>query len=72
MPRPDDLDELFHTHPRLQKYAQMFDDQKNRAAARQQRMAWVALALMAAMVWYWMFQHTGQWNPFLWHGFFGH
>ena len=71
MPRPDELDELFHTHPRLKRYAEMFDAQKNRAAASQQKVAWAGLALLAAMVWYWMFRHTGSWNPFTWKGFFG-
>ena len=69
MPRHDDLDELFHRHPRLRKYAEMFDAQKNRATARQQRLAWLALGLMVATVWFSMFRHTGNWNPFSWKGF---
>ncbi len=71
MPKDDDLDKLFHSHPRLRRYAEMFDEQKTRNVPRQQRMAWIVLAIMLAVVWYWMAQRTGNWNPLSWHGFLG-
>ncbi len=72
MPKDDDLDELFHSHPRLRKYAEMFDEQKSRNVSRQQRVAWIALAITLAVLWYWMAQRTGSWNPLSWQRVLGH
>ena len=66
MPRHDDLDEHFRTHPRLRKYWEMFDAQKHRTLAQQQRFAWYILMLVAISVYYVMARKTGSWSPADW------
>jgi len=66
MPPRDDLDEHFRTHPRLKKYWEMFDAQKSRTLAQQQRFAWYVLFLAAVSAYYVMAAKTGSWSPADW------
>jgi hypothetical protein len=66
VPGRDDLDSHFREHPRLKKYADMFDEQHNRGIANQQRMAWAVLLLVAMAAYYVMAAKTGTWNPLDW------
>ncbi len=66
MPPRDDLDAHFRSHPRLKKYAEMFDAQRNRNAPHQQRIALIALILAAAMSYYALAVKNGSWSPTDW------
>ncbi|MBM3267935.1 MAG: hypothetical protein FJZ01_09830 [Candidatus Sericytochromatia bacterium] len=66
MPPRDDLDEHFRTHPRLKKYAEMFDAQRNRNIAHQQRISLMALLLAVVMAYYALSVKYQSWSPAEW------
>ncbi|MBI6546630.1 MAG: hypothetical protein HY692_07535 [Cyanobacteria bacterium NC_groundwater_1444_Ag_S-0.65um_54_12] len=70
MPPRDELDEHFHRHPRLKKYAELFDAQEQRHLGVQQRFALLVLLLLVGMLWFAMANRTGSWLPWEW-GLFG-
>jgi hypothetical protein len=66
MPPHDDLDQHFRTHPRLKKYAEMFDAQRSRNAVHQQRMSLISLVLVALMAYYALSVKYKSWSPADW------
>lgn len=66
MPPRDDLDEHFRTDPRLRKYWEMFENQRNRSLRHSQRLSWIVLLLAAASAYYVMAAKTGSWSPLDW------